>query len=290
MTSIWTGLLGVEFQQSYIDAGGIRTRAMHAGSGTPLILLHGVGGHAEAYARNLAAHADGCHAYAIDMIGHGYTDCPADAAYDLDTFVGHLERFVDAIGADKVYLSGESLGGMVASWFAIRHPDRVAKLVLNTGMLMTRDAEAKKKISDLRDRSRRATTELTRESVRARLNWLMHDPAKSVTEELVDVRYAIYSQPDKREMFPRIAGTVIGNVLNDDWAEVWLNPENMRRIQCPTLVLWTRHNPGLSVERAREGMTRLADARMVVLEDSSHWPQWEQADEFNRIHTQFLFG
>ena len=51
MTNIWNHLQGVEFKQSYYDAGGVRTRAIEAGDGPPLILLHGTGGHAEAYVK-----------------------------------------------------------------------------------------------------------------------------------------------------------------------------------------------------------------------------------------------
>ncbi|WP_394328695.1 alpha/beta fold hydrolase, partial [Mycobacterium avium] len=51
--SIWSDLQGVAFEQGYLDAGGIRTRYLRAGDpGKPvLVLLHGSGGHAEAYVR-----------------------------------------------------------------------------------------------------------------------------------------------------------------------------------------------------------------------------------------------
>ncbi len=55
--SMWSDLIGVPFSQGFIDAGGLRTRYLSSGSPEqPLLLfLHGVGGHAEAYVRNLAA-------------------------------------------------------------------------------------------------------------------------------------------------------------------------------------------------------------------------------------------
>src|SRR3546814_4818167 len=57
--SIWADLRGVSFSQGWLNAGGISTRYLHAGAKDKpaLILLHGVGGHAEAYARNLKAHS-----------------------------------------------------------------------------------------------------------------------------------------------------------------------------------------------------------------------------------------
>ncbi len=76
--SVWSDLQGVPFSQGYLDAGGVRTRYLHAGdtSKPALVLLHGSGGHAEAYVRNLEAHAEHFSTWSIDMLGHGYTDKP----------------------------------------------------------------------------------------------------------------------------------------------------------------------------------------------------------------------
>ena len=74
--SIWSSLRGVSFSQGWLDAGGIRTRYIASGkSDAPvLVLLHGTGGHAEAYVRNLKAHGSHFRTYAIDLLGHGWTD------------------------------------------------------------------------------------------------------------------------------------------------------------------------------------------------------------------------
>ena len=131
--SVWSDLQGIAFDQGYVDANGIRTRYLHAGqSDKPgLIFLHGTGGHAEAYTRNLAAHARHFNTYAIDLLGHGYTDKP-DYDYEISRYIEHLLGFIDAMGMDRVSLSGESLGGWIAGAFAVAHPERVDRLVLNT--------------------------------------------------------------------------------------------------------------------------------------------------------------
>src|SRR5205085_1365087 len=74
MASIWVDLLGAEVR--FRDAGGLRTRSIEAGEGEPLILLHGSGGHAEAYSRNVLPLANDFRVHAVDMIGHGLTDKP----------------------------------------------------------------------------------------------------------------------------------------------------------------------------------------------------------------------
>ena len=122
--SVWSDLQGVAFSQGYLDAGGVRTRYLHAGdSGKPvLVFLHGSGGHAEAYVRNLEAHAEHFSTWSIDMLGHGYTDKPGHPL-EVGHYVEHLMAVLDAIGAERACLSGESLGGWVAARAAIDHPD-----------------------------------------------------------------------------------------------------------------------------------------------------------------------
>ncbi|OUR88841.1 alpha/beta hydrolase, partial [Cycloclasticus sp. 44_32_T64] len=71
MSNIWVDLMGVEYSQKFYDVDGIKTRVIEAGSGPVLIFLHGTGGHAEAYVRNIEEHAKHFHVYAYDMIGHG---------------------------------------------------------------------------------------------------------------------------------------------------------------------------------------------------------------------------
>jgi 2-hydroxy-6-oxonona-2,4-dienedioate hydrolase len=131
--SVWSDLRGVSFKQHYINAGGIRTRCIESGDpAKPLVLaLHGVGGHAEAYSRNFGPHADHFWFVAIDMLGHGWTDKPA-IDYQVKDYADHVLAVLRTLGKDKAMVSGESLGGWVATYLAVHHPAVVEKLVLNT--------------------------------------------------------------------------------------------------------------------------------------------------------------
>ena len=138
--SFWNDLRQASFDQGYLNAGGIRTRYLHAGSHDkpPLILLHGTGGHAECYSRNLAAHGEHFDTWAIDLIGHGWSDKP-DLPYEIDNYVEHVKAFMDELGIARALISGESLGGWVGARFALKYPTAVERLVLNTtgGATMT---------------------------------------------------------------------------------------------------------------------------------------------------------
>jgi len=83
------------FSQRFVDAGGVATRVVEAGSGPPLVLLHGTGGHAEAYIRNIASLGVHFRVVAYDMIGHGFSDKP-DRPYTLDDYCRHLSDLLDA--------------------------------------------------------------------------------------------------------------------------------------------------------------------------------------------------
>ena len=76
--------------------------------------------------------------------------------------------------------------------------------------------------------------------------------------------------------------------MDAEVASQWAHPGLLANLQCPVLVLWTRHNPGQRVPLAEEGAALIPDAELVILEHSAHWPQWEEPERFNRIHLEFL--
>lgn len=279
--SIWGDLFGVELRQRYVDAAGIRTRVLEAGSGPALVMVHGTGGHLEAYARNVRALSEHFRVVLYDMVGHGLSDKP-DRPYLIDYLSDHLLATIDALGIDKAYLSGESLGGWVAAWTAAHAPDRVIGLVLNTPGNITNKPEV---MATVRDSSLKAVREVSPETVRARVAWLFHDKSQ-VTDELVALRLAIYSQPGFEQAMANI-------VAVQDWEHrepfVW-GPGWCGQIIAPTLLLWTDNDPTGTVEEAELLREWIPGAQLEVIEDAGHWPQWEKPDEFHRAHLRFIGG
>jgi len=282
-SSLWADLRGVSFSQAWINVGGLRTRVLASGDpgAEPLVLLHGTGGHAEAYSRNLGPHGKHFRTYAIDMIGHGWTDKP-DRPLEIDAYLDHLLRFLDAMKIERAHISGESLGGWVAARFALLHPDRLARLVLNTTGGSAARPEVMARIKEL---SQRAADSPTWEFIKARLEWLMADKAV-VTDDLVATRQAIYAsdgfgQAMRNALVLQEMDIRKRNLLADaDWS----------RIAAPTLVLWTTHDPTNPVDEGRRIASLIPGASFVVMEHCGHWPQFEDADTFNRVHIAFLKG
>jgi 2-hydroxy-6-oxonona-2,4-dienedioate hydrolase len=279
--SIWGELADTDHELRHVDVGGVRTRVLRAGSGPDLVLLHGTGGHLEAYARDIAGLAAGFRVTAYDMVGHGWSDLP-DRPYTVDVLCDHLTGLMDALGIDRAHLSGESLGGWVAAWAGAHHPDRAGRLVLNTPGNIANKPEVMARLKETTTAAVRDPSEAT---VRARVEWLFHHK-EMVTDELVNLRRAVYGRPGFR--------TAIGNtlVLQDPrvrkdfaWDPGWVG-----KITAPVLLLWTDHDPTGGLDEAELLLSWLPDARLQVIEDAGHWPQWEKREEFLQAHHDFLLG
>jgi len=283
LESIWSDLRGVSFSQGWLNAGGIPTRYLASGEPDkpPLLLLHGTGGHAEAYVRNLRAHSEHFRTYAIDMLGHGWTDKP-DMPMEIFAYVDHLVRVLDALGLHRAHISGESLGGWVAARFAIEHPDRIGRLVLNTTGGSRADPQV---MSRLKELTLRAATDPSWEFVKARLEWLMHDK-HHVNDDLIATRQAIYSAPGSAAAMQRAL------VLQEMDVRVrnLLTPEDWGNIGAETLVLWTDHDPTNPVEEGQRIASMIPGAKFAVMRGCGHWPQWEDAVTFDALHLAFLTG
>jgi 2-hydroxy-6-oxonona-2,4-dienedioate hydrolase len=281
--SIWSDLQGVSFSQGYLNAGGVRTRYLRAGNADKpaLVLLHGSGGHAEAYVRNLEAHAEHFSTWSIDMLGHGYTDKPGHPL-EVGHYVEHLVAFLDAIGAKRASVSGESLGGWVAARIAIDHPDMVERLVLNTAGGSQADPEVMQRIVTL---SMAAAENPSWETVQARIKWLMADKSKTY-DDLVASRQRVYRQPN----FVAAMRDIMALQNPQIRARNLLGPDEYGAITAPTLVLWTSDDPTADVTEGRRIASMIPGARFEVMSGCGHWPQYEDAKTFNRLHLDFLLG
>jgi 2-hydroxy-6-oxonona-2,4-dienedioate hydrolase len=280
---MWSAVSGLGLSQRYVNANGLRTRVIEAGdaSAPTLVLLHGTGGHAEAFMQNLASLARDFHVVAYDMVGHGWTDAP-DMPYTLDVYADHLKALLRALGIERFHLSGESLGGWVAAWFAAHDGAGLDRLVLAVPGNVTAKPET---MARLRDGTRKAVLEASMETVRSRLEWLFApDNRHLVSDELVEVRLAIYTRPDAARTVEHVVALQDPEIRQ---RYTW-NPEWCGAIKVPTLILWTEHDPTGPVAEGELLHGWIPDSQLTVMSDAGHWPQWERPEEFDRLHREFL--
>lgn len=113
-----------------VEVAGATISYREAGTGTPLLLLHGIGSASGSWQAQLARLSDDFRVIAWDAPGYGgSTPLPEDAPVAAD-YAAALLGFLDAIGIGTCHLVGHSLGAMMAAAFTARWPDRVDRLVL----------------------------------------------------------------------------------------------------------------------------------------------------------------
>ncbi len=113
----------------YADVNGIKLYYEIYGAGQPLVLLHGGYGNTGMFGPNLPALAEGRQVIAVDLQGHGRT-ADVDRPVRFETMADDIAALIEHLGLHQADVMGYSLGGGVALQTAIRHPERVRKLVL----------------------------------------------------------------------------------------------------------------------------------------------------------------
>lgn len=117
----------------YIEAGGYRLHYFEAGpqSGSPIVLIHGLGARGEDWSRMIPAlAARGFHVYAPDLLGYGRSPKPADGDYSISTQVSTVVSFMQAVHVPRADVGGWSMGGWIAMKLTIDHPKMVDRLVI----------------------------------------------------------------------------------------------------------------------------------------------------------------
>lgn len=265
-------------QSHTIDAGGIETAYLEAGSGDPVLMLHGSGPGVSATANwqlNIGHLSQRFHVLAPDIVGFGATERPADIVYSLRTWTDHVWAFLNAKGIERTAIVGNSLGGRIALQMATDSPERISRMVLmgspGVGMTPTEGLAALRAYQPSHD----AMRGLLRD-------YFAVDPTL-ITDELVRIRYeasvADGAFEAYRAMFfdPRHKGS-----------ELAITAEEVRTIATPTLLVHGREDRVVPLAVSITMLDLLPNADLHVFSRCGHWTQIERADEFSALVTTYV--
>ena len=274
-----------------VRAGDRDLRLHYHEAGDPdaqtIVLLHGGGPGASSWSnfgRNVAVLAEHFHVLAVDQPGYGHSDKLAEHEQYNRYSANVLLALFDELGLQgRIPLLGNSLGGGTAVRFALDHPDRAGKLVLmgpgglSVNLFAPDPTEGVKLLG-------RFTADPTRENMERFLRIMVFDQ-KLVTEELIDERFAIASQPESlaaaRAMGRSFAGPDFE--LGMMWREVY-------KLRQPVLLIWGREDRVNPLDGALVAVKQIPRVQLHVFGQCGHWAQVEKFDEFNRLTIDFLAG
>jgi 4,5:9,10-diseco-3-hydroxy-5,9,17-trioxoandrosta-1(10),2-diene-4-oate hydrolase len=256
------------------------------GSGPAVVMLHGGGPGASGvsnYGRNIDVLARAYRVIVPDMPGYGRSSKHVDHDDPFGYLADAIRGLLDELGIATAHLVGNSYGGAAALRLALDTPNRVDKLVLMGpgGIGTTRGLPTdglKSLLSYYGDEGP------SREKLAAFIRtYLVYDGA-AVPDELIDVRYQASIDPEVVANPPlrRPAG------LRTLWRMDLTRDKRLRRLATPTLVLWGRDD---KVNRPAGGpmlLNLMPNAELVMTSQTGHWMQWERAELFNDLVTEFL--
>lgn len=289
ISSLYSDLIGCEVR--YHQTKKYRTRAIETGSGPVLILMHGGGGHAEAFARNMKRLGQHFRVMAIDFIWHGLSSAPPfKLPRWADQFTDQVIELMDHLRLEKAHLEGESLGGRICLDMAINHPGRVGKVILNTISGAYLDPKvAPENQGDrqvMRQRSLAALDAPAADTIRKRLEWLM--PRGGVTDDIVDARRQIWSRPETNQALRDYYDHLFSPSHGTQTPHYHFDEKQIATIEVPTLVMWTDSNPVHNVAFGQRLHSLIDGAEWHLMKNAGHWPQWEHPEEHDRVVTAFL--
>ena len=120
----------LEIEDGFVLVNGAKIHFQRAGTGLPLLLLHGLVGSAKNWRRNISFLSRDSNVYAVDLFNMGKSERVPGLDAGLEATADRLASYMDAIGLDQADIAGHSHGGAVAMMFAARHPGRVRRLIL----------------------------------------------------------------------------------------------------------------------------------------------------------------
>lgn len=261
-----------------IIAAGLRTNYHDIGRGFPVLMIHGSGPGVSAYANwrlVMPELAKSRRVIAPDMAGFGFTDRAIGASYTMDSWVAQALGLIDALELPQVDLVGNSFGGALSLALAIRHPQRVRRLVLmgaagvNFELTAALDAiwgytpsfDAMRKVMDLFAYDRNL-----------------------VSDELARLRYEASNVPGFQEsyasMFP---------APRQRWVESLASrEEDIHELPHETLIIHGREDQVLPLSNSIRLSQLILRSQLHVYGRCGHWTQIEHTQRFVQLVANFL--
>jgi pimeloyl-ACP methyl ester carboxylesterase len=268
-------------EDEFIKVGEINTHYVAAGSGMPLLFLHGLGGHWGHWEANIPALAQHYRVYAPDIVGFGLSDKPQAADRNLEFLLRCLRGFLDVQEIAQAVVIGNSMGGFLALQMALTYPQRISALGLVAAAGLGPEIGWILRLQGLPILGDLVTIP-NRRLVRLAMRSIFYDQSKA-TPKIVEEHYQHFCRPGARQCYLAVIRNGIG--LH---GQRYVLLDQLPQISVPTLIVWGAEDRLLPVRQARAAAARLPHSRLHILPECGHCPQMEKPEEFNRLVLDFL--
>lgn len=271
----------LELPSKYVKTAGYTTHYVEAGSGDPVIFIHGGGAGADGLGNwqfCIPHFAQHFRALAYDLVGFGKSDAPdvATFTYDKHARTEQAIAFIEALNLAPVNIIGNSMGSAVALGVAMRRPELLNKLVLMSSAGLNRTVPPAIAATVNYDFSIEAMRGIIRGLTR---------PGFEIDEDLVRYRFNLLNnKPDKQEAYKKTMKTIVDSVgLHYEESEI-------AAIKTKALVFHGRDDKAIPLREGFRLLELLSEAHGYFIPHCGHWAMVEQAETFSRISCDYLLN
>jgi len=284
------------FDSKTVAIDGVKLHYFCGGSGSPLVLVHGLGSSAAVeFYYNLEPLAARHRVFAVDLPGFGGSDKPA-LAYTIELFVKAVRELMASQGVERAAVMGVSMGGRVALGLALDSPEKVERLVLVDALgvgtprrVLAYRILLTKGLGELTLRgTARALRRMNPATIRRFWGWYLQRPNRVDTiwsDERIANHGTLLATPEYRAAYLSALRSIAGMRQLRDGVVV---EDRLAELRMPTLLIWGRHDHIFPASHAEMAKDRIPNGRLEIFDDSGHTPQMEEPDRFNRLVLDFL--
>ncbi len=259
-----------------MPVNGINLNVAVQGTGTPVVLLHGLTSNITAMQREIDHLSRTFQVVAIDSRGHGRSDKPAQ--YTLQDHVADVFGVLDALQLDRVALIGVSMGSYIAQGVAAQQPQRVAKLVLITAKAQGQTSSSARFLAD------HAAELQGKSSAEVQAFLLANIFAPTTSAAIKQELYDFSRQQAAAGLMLTPEQILAANQALEGFDFRPLLPA----VTAETLVISGRYDPLNPVAAGQEIAAAIPQATFVVLEHSGHVPTLEEPQRLLALIEAFL--
>ncbi|MCH8029339.1 MAG: alpha/beta fold hydrolase [Candidatus Dadabacteria bacterium] len=246
------------------------------GKGEPVVLIGGLGSQTQSWATQVPLYSRHFKVVVLDNRGAGKTDKP-DEPYSIEQMADDTAALIEHLGIESARVAGKSMGGMIGQWLAIKHPEKVSKLVL--GCTCASRDEVGDEILRL---GRETAAKLGFGSVwMCALFW-------GYTREYIERNLS--SIKNAMSMIRESPEAVAGYLRQNRACQRHDTSELVGGISCPTLIMLGERDLIVAPRRSRELSRLIPGSRLVEFEGVGHGFWREKQSEVDDIVLDFLLG
>ncbi len=260
-----------------VEANGINVYYETQGEGEPIVLIPYLAADQACYAFQVADYAKRFTCITVDLRGAGLTDKP-EGVYTSELLADDVAAVMQAIGVERAHISGLSLGAATGMWLAAKYPDKVKSLSLHSAWPKT-DPFLRVVVETWRIMAK-GLGDVTEMVIAGVFPWCFRPELYAAKPDYIDsLAEFVRGRPmPPVDAFLRQSEAVLGHDASAQLA----------KITAPTQITFGRYDLVTSM-RFADALTRgIKGSELVVFEDCSHAPIYENVEEFNRMTLDFL--